>query len=401
MKRCLPPVCLAMLLAAGCDSRGGPVGTTERDSAGVRIVEYDVPDSTPAPIRLTELVRVGQAEGPDGHLFSTIAGGVLLGDGSFVVADRDASEVRRFSDAGALLSRHGREGEGPGEYEYIRAMGRCSDSGFTVFDLDWTQNRYTEEASFLDTEPLRLEDGSSPYQLACSPGGRFAATNWDFSSIGTDGIFTAAARLRTLRPDGTREYDLGERVGSDRFGTAGRGSGPHPFGRTTRVAFDGEDLIVADGSFFGYERWSPAGRLEEIVRLDVPAPNLDALVDAHVDLSVAQATEVGGGEVQERTRALRESGELLRGLETAARQRDLRVLGGRVLVQEQAADPAAARWFLFGEDGSPLGWLRLPGAATLLDMNDTRMLVTEVGAMDVPQVVLYEVHVEAGTTTRR
>lgn len=210
----------------------------------------------------------------------------------------------------------------------------------------------------------------------------------------TDGIFVAAARLRTLHPGGTREYDLGERVGSDRFGTARRGSGPHPFGRTTRVAFDGEDLIVADGSFFGYERWSPAGGLEEIVRLDVPAPNVDALVDAYIDQAIAEVAEAGG-DVQEGTRALRESGDLLRGLETAAPQRDLRVLGGRVLVQEQAADAAAARWFLFGEDGSPLGWLRLPAAATLLDMNDTRMLTAELGELDVPHVVLYEVHIEA------
>lgn len=386
--RILHAACLAMLLAAGCDSRSGPVGTTERDSAGVRIVEYERPDSAMAPLRLTEVVRIGRPDGPEGHLFSTIAGGVLLEDRSFVVADRDASEIRRFSEAGDLLSRHGREGEGPGEYEYIRAMGRCSDSGFTVFDIGWTQNHYGEDASFLGTEPLRLEDGSSPYQLACSRGGRFAATNWDLSSMGSVGVFAATALLRTLHPDGTREFDLGERVGSDRFGSAG-GSGPHPFGRTTRVAFDGEDLIVADGSFFGYERWSPAGRLEEIVRLDVPAPNVDVIVDAYIDAAITRIAEAGG-DVQEGRRAVREVGELLRGLETAAPQRDMRVLGGRVLVQEQAPDAAAARWFLFRDDGRPLGWLRLPAGATLLDMTDTRLLTAELGEFDVPQVVLYE-----------
>src|SRR5690606_22353547 len=78
-----------------------------------------------------------------------------------------------------------------------------------------------------------------------------------------------------------------------------------------------------------------------------------SLVDAYVDEASRRIARAGGGHVQERVRALREWGELLRGLETAAPQRNLKVLGGQVLLQEQAADSSAARWYLFGDEDEP------------------------------------------------
>jgi hypothetical protein len=82
------------------------------------------------------------------------------------------------------------------------------------------------------------------------------------------------------------------------------------------------------------------------------------------------------------------------GLDSAAFLREMRVLGGRVLVREQAVTSGVARWFLFAHDGTPLGFLGLPRSAALLDMTDTRLLVTETGALDVPQVVLYEIDLQ-------
>lgn len=382
-------ICLVAFFA--CVEERSPEGPTrtERDSAGVRIVEYPAAASWGEAPQLVERVRIGLLDGPEGYLFSAVAGGVLFDDGSFVIADRGSSEVRRFSSAGSLLSVHGREGQGPGEYEYIRGVGRCSYSGFAVFDLHWRLNQYDSLGVFVGSHQLRLDDGSTPYHLACSPSGRFAVTNWDRGGFGQLGVFTATARLRTLRPDGSLEWDLGERIGSERVGTT-TGSGPHPFGRSTRSAFLGEDLIVADGSFFGYERWSREGRLKELVRLDVPPPQLAALVEEHVNQAAARAPGGSGDRVDARARALREHGETLRQLEAAAFARDLRVLGGHVLIQEQAASGPTARWFVFADNGTPLGFILLPPSAKFLDMNHSHILVAEVGEFDVPQVVRYE-----------
>jgi len=384
-----PGRALALLLVGaslvfGCgeaaESRAG-LERTETDSAGVRIVEYSMPANPSADIGLAEVLRLGVTEGPDELMFSTIAGGLLLPDGSFVVADRGASEVRRFSREGELLSRHGREGEGPGEFEYIRAVGRCGPDGFTVFDLHWALHQYDDTGAFVEQRPLRLEDGSTPYALACSRSGRFAVTDWG-PRTRQIGLHTSMAYLRILGPEGEEQADLGERIGSERFGTP-NGSGPHPFGASTHIAFDGEELIVADGTFFGYERWSPEGRLIEIVRIDAPPPDLDPLLDGYLEELLSRAE---GDEGRQRSTDFVES---LRPLERAAHFADMQVLAGRVLVQTQAPDESGP-WFVFDDDGTPLGRLEVPEDGRLLDMSDDALLVAVRGALDVEQVVLYD-----------
>src|SRR3972149_6671533 len=383
MTRPLISCFLSGLVALGCREERAGVERIERDSAGVHIVEFTFPPTRAARVELRELIRIGEADGADDFIFSRVVGGGRRDDGSFVGAGQGTSEVRVFSPTGDLLRRHGREGQGPGEYEYIRAVGRCSASGFSVFDLHWAVSEYDRTGSFLSERPLRLSDLSTPYALACSRLGRLAVTNWDVSSFGAIGVYEAMAHLRLLDSTGTEAHDLGVRIGSQRFGTE-TGSGPHPFGSSTHVAFDGEDLIVADGSFFGYEQWSPRGELLQIVRLKVSPPDLDSLIDAYVAHGVAQA------EGDERQRRVREFGESLRSLRTASHFADMRVLGGRVLVQVHAAAPGTGPWFAFDQDGTPLGRLPLPEGVRLLDVVDDRLLATQLGEFDVPQVVLYD-----------
>ena len=125
------------LFVAGCGAadpdRGSAPSVT--DSAGVRIVEYPAPTEWVADGALTEVVRIGTADGPLETLFSRIAGGKILEDGSLVIVDAGSSEVRRFAADGTFLGAHGREGQGPGEYEFITGTGECSEKGFTVFDI--------------------------------------------------------------------------------------------------------------------------------------------------------------------------------------------------------------------------------------------------------------------------
>ncbi len=384
---------LFALLGCAGDSTGLAALRTETDSAGVRIVEFGWSGSWEAPFVLTERLRLGLLDGPDEYVFSTIAAGVLLDEGLFAVTDRESSQVRTFSRDGTLITRQGRSGQGPGEYEYILAMGRCRSTGFTVFDLNWRVNQYDAGGVFQESWQPRLEGGAIPYQLACSQSGRFAASNWGPSVLPPIGLFTWGTRLRMLRPDGTEEFDLGERIGSERVGTP-RGTRPHPFGRGTLLDFDGEDLIVTDGTFFGYERWSPEGRLVEIVRVLVPAPNLDSLVNVQVEERISRLRQGDSENIDARIATIREEGNVLRGLARASYVSDLRVLDGHVLLQAPAASATQVRWIVLAADGTPLGELRLPPAARLLDFQNDRILTAEMDAMDVPQVVVYEVRRE-------
>lgn len=292
MRRLLGALAVGLVACGPTDSevQSGPTVT---DSAGVRVVEYPPLQMSQSGAPVSEVVRIGEADGPTERLFSEIVGGRILDGGAVVLIDRPSQEVRVFSVAGELLGSHGGEGGGPGEYQYIRGMGQCLPEGFTVFDIDWSMSHYGPDGEFLRQGVSGRSGQYNPYELACSTTGHRALINWDRSQLESGpplGFHVATARLRTLGPDGEELADLGERIGSERFGTP-TGTGPHPAGRATKLGFLGRDLIVADGSFFGFERWAIDGELQEIVRIDVPPPDLDSLMGAYRDSTLARAED--------------------------------------------------------------------------------------------------------------
>jgi len=382
-------VLLVVAACAGCTGaerpdRGGDATPEVRDSAGIRLVTYAPPEPWTMPGSLVEELRIGELEGgARERLFGLVAGGMILDDGSIVVADRQAGEVRRFAPDGTFLESHGSEGEGPEEYEYIVDVDRCRATGFTVFDIGWTRTQYDSTGGYIDERPVRIEGGSTPYRLACHPSGRMAVTNWDVERGPRSGFHTAPARLRILNAEGEEVADLGERIGSERWGTT-RGSGPHPAGRSTMMGFTDDHLIVTDGSVFGFERWSLEGRLGEIVRVDVEPPDVDSLAAAWIQSELAALPE-GEEELRRRTR---ERVEAIEWPERSAFFVEMAVTDDRVLLQEVPYD-GEGRWFVFAAGGEPLGYLPLPPGASLLDVKGDRILVAERTALDVPQVVLY------------
>lgn len=360
------------------DREDGPVIS---DSAGIRIVEFTPRDRQAPGTQLVELFRIGDS--PDGQdfLFTRLVAGKILPGGSVVIADANSREVLLFSADGSLVRRHGREGGGPGEYEYILDIGQCAHSGFTVFDISWTLSVYDDDGQFIEEKTARFDTGAPPYALACDHSGRFAVMRWDESSFGQQGLHVAKARLRLLESDGSEIFDLGERIGSERFGRP-TGSGPHPIGRSTRFGFSGSDLIVTDGTFFGFERWNAEGRLEEIVRLDVPPLDADVLMAAYIEQTLARAPD------DETRRRWRLDLEAMGLPSQASFFSALRVSDNRILMQETSFD-TRERWFEFQSDGTPLGEFLLPPGAKLLDVREDLILVEERGEFDVPSAVLY------------
>ena len=83
-------------------------------------------------------LSIGLLEGADEYLFAGINGGALLADGSVVVSDRAHFRIQRFGPDGTHLWSRGREGEGPGEFEYTQvAPGCASAERIVVYDI-WT-----------------------------------------------------------------------------------------------------------------------------------------------------------------------------------------------------------------------------------------------------------------------
>lgn len=95
------------------------------DSAGIEVIENARPreDSRlgwrigPKPT-----VSIGEVEGEDPYLLHGVSDALLLADGRIVVANSGTAEVRVFDGSGTLLSTWGGEGEGPGEFSWLRAI---------------------------------------------------------------------------------------------------------------------------------------------------------------------------------------------------------------------------------------------------------------------------------------
>ena len=330
-----------------------------RDSAGVRVATYgSLMDWGDGPV-VTEILRIGEIDGPDEMLFSSLAGGFILPDGGVVLADATSREVRQFNSSGDFVRKHGQEGEGPGEYQYIIGMGKCRPDGFTVFDIGWTMSFYDDEGRFVEEQVTRLEGGSTPYHMACQRSGVLAVINWDLGGPQL-GFHTAMGRLRILNSDGSEAADLGDRIGFERWGHRG-GSGPHPAGRSTRFGFSGGDLIVADGSFFGFERWSQDGVLQEVVRLEAAPPSIDSLMSEYLEWSLSRASN------DEMKAGYRRDIESMEGPAQASFFSDLFVSDRLILVREPSVGESG-RWFGFQADGhrramchslrGPSSWIR-------------------------------------------
>lgn len=375
---------LASLALVACEASadGETAKVVVTDSAGVRVAEYPPLNEWDAQVTLVERLRVGETNGPPETLFSKIAGGKIMEDGSIVLADLVSSEIRQFSGTGSLLRSHGGKGQGPGEYQFIVGMGRCTPTGFTVFDIAWTVSFYDNSGQFINERPTRLEDGSSAYYLACGTSGRMAAINRVLPGDQI-GNYSSTARLRLLNAEGAEIADLGERLGADRY--RGRtGDLPHPAGRATKFGFLETDLIVADGSFFGFERWDDTGKLVEIVRIDVPPPDGDSLMSEFLEWSMSRAQD------EEQRRQWRRS-VLDLGLPAhTGFFNELVVTSDQVLFQEKSV-AQRGRWFAFRADGTPLGFLPLPTGARILDARGDLLLVEEPDLLNVPVAVLYSV----------
>jgi hypothetical protein len=112
---------IALALLAACQGDDSlRRGATERDSAGIVIVENTGPyeEWRVAPSR--EL-RLGVVERDSAFQFHRIAFAGRLTDGRIVVASGGTSDVRWYGATGEYRSRVGGSGQGPGEFGAIRS----------------------------------------------------------------------------------------------------------------------------------------------------------------------------------------------------------------------------------------------------------------------------------------
>jgi len=123
------------LVACGGEARLDPDTFTVVDSGGVQVVESLSPawgDET-RWIDSEPLLRIGQEdEGP--YQFGFLAQGILLKDGSIVIPEFGAQEIRVFDSTGRHEYSFGRRGEGPGEFQNLSGVFEYSGDSLAAYD---------------------------------------------------------------------------------------------------------------------------------------------------------------------------------------------------------------------------------------------------------------------------
>jgi hypothetical protein len=138
----------ALLAAGACIQavdENGPSVATVRDSAGITIVENRPVEPDALPFWTVDTVpafAIGVLDGERAYEFTSIMGVTQLENGMIVVLDgrgESAYEFRFFDSAGRHIATHGRQGQGPGEFEWVHHFGGVG--GDTVIAVDFSLRR--------------------------------------------------------------------------------------------------------------------------------------------------------------------------------------------------------------------------------------------------------------------
>lgn len=134
-----PTRALPLLLLAGCAADAptpstDPVITTEDGVTIVTNAGLDVADGGAWEVEAHPSVSIGVADGPEDYMIGQLAGMLRLEDGSILIGDAFAQNLRVFDSAGTFVRSVGRPGEGPGEFGRISNVLRTAGDSIVVLD---------------------------------------------------------------------------------------------------------------------------------------------------------------------------------------------------------------------------------------------------------------------------
>ena len=391
--------CAALLLAAcggaGKDARAFAV----RDSAGIRIVENAGPAWTRGQAWRVDdepLTAVGVAEGDAHYQFGIVGDAVRLGDGTLVVSDAQANELRVFDATGRWVRTLGRQGSGPGEFSGLWSLFLLPGDSVAAYDgLAGRVTVFAPSGTLARTVTLQPLDGRLPPKpLGVLGDGTMVV------APAYNPIFSASAKpsrdtlpLARYSADGAQGASLG-RIAAEEMVTIVAGSGanrsatrgPVPFGRGTFVAAAGTRLLIGDNARYELAEHGADGRLLRLARRTVDAEPV-------TDADRAAWAESQHGSTGDRFRQLRE--RLVAATpfpEHKAPFAGVRLdPAGNAWVQRHPAPGAATPWDVFGPDGRFLGTVDTPAGLRVTQVGADFVVGVAMDELDVPQVRVHRI----------
>lgn len=374
-----------------------------RDSAGITLVENAAPAQPAAALATDPVLSIGVVDGPLEYQFYNVAGAARLGDGRIVVAEGPSGRLRWFDSDGTLVHAAGGQGRGPGEFRYIAALVAMPGDSIAVWDAPLGPvSVFGPAGDFVRTDPIDraritallgpdhftegvqpLPDGSLVLSVYESERGTTRPAGEVFRPyLAFHRVHRGLARVDTLGEFGGLPQMLVD-VGSDRPAPA-----VLPFPTHARLAAGGSPLRIyaGNGETFQVHAFDADGRLERIVRANVPAH-----IVSDDDLAAAQADLRAFGE---RTGRMPEVERILAALPPQPQLPAYDALAasdvGDLWVRAWPAPTAdSATWLVFSPDGTWRMSVTLPRRFTVHHIRGDRILGVDKDALDVERIVLH------------
>jgi hypothetical protein len=376
-------------VAACARGNGNAPASVVTDSAGITIVTSRQPAWPPGQawtVASAPDLEIGVEDGDSPYLLSRVAGAIRLDDGRIVVADGGSNQLRFYDSAGRFLTAVGRSGRGPGEFEYIRALGRCGADSIYAFDLHWGLKAYDRSGS-LAREVALHEPGTqrTPYALSCSRTGRFLITGWGEQTLEPRiGLYRAFAPVWLLDGAGEPLAQLGEFPSSERLGTE-RSSRPHPFGRATVLALDAEHVFLGTGDTFEIRVYDMAGALVRLLRV-----HSEDLAVGPDDLARYRADRLDGVAPDQRPALERELRDMPMPSGFPAYDRLMLDPGGNLWVRKfRRPGWSTVSWAVLGPDGALRGDVTTPPGLEVTEIGGDYVLGIHQDDLGVQRVRLH------------
>lgn len=389
--------CMVLGAAAACGGDAASAGFVVRDSAGIRIVQNERPawrEREAWRVSADPVVEVGVTEGEAAYQFGEVADALRLGNGTLLVADGQANELRAFDANGRFLRTIGRRGGGPGEFAGLSHLMLLP--GDTVAAFDYRAGRlsfFAPSGDFVRSVNLGPLDGRLPPKPVgiLGDGSLLVAPMFNPSFTNSPKPSRDTITLARFSADGKQAASLARVLGEETITLASSQMATRqrvPFGLGSWYAAQGARVLVADNARYELAERAPDGRVTRLIRRAAERePVTEADREAFLEQRRAAASSAGRfREAQER---------VIRAMTFPERKAHFTGLlldpAGNAWVERPAAPGADTPWDVFDAQGRWLGTVAVPAELRVRQIGTDFLAGVWRDELDVPRVRVHRI----------
>jgi hypothetical protein len=384
LNRRATPLVLAVVVLACAD------GAPRVDGQDGSLAEWSI-DTTP-------LLRLGAANDDTTQLFAVVIGATRLPGGRVLVADRSDHTFHVYSPEGAHLAAYGRQGDGPGEFQFPARFWRCGDS-VLVFDISGYQTSVFNldgkfERAFRFGNGAQEAGSSGPYRSTCNSAGTFAHYGWDRASHkpGDPMVYRKPVPFWMGRADSIVTDVLDSFPGSERMIRLSSqtglpaGDGPRMFGKQTGIALGSSRLYIGTAEGPHILSMSLPDQAFDTIRLPwTPAPLTEEMIAAEKAVQLATSPS-------DRHAGIERDFEAEQFPDTLPPYANLLVDSEDMLWVEgyPAGAVRVTVWTIVSTEGRPMARVALPSYLTVFEIGNDYVLGRYIDPIEsIPEVRMY------------